>query len=72
MGFGDQLVPTAEAVKQQWGAGEWKGQHTKHLADFLVGTLPPNLDHSWPAHGDMTEPFKLRPPGPAGDGKTED
>ena len=44
MGFGDQLVPTKEAVKQQWGAGEWRGRHTQHLADFLVSALPVNLD----------------------------
>eukprot|EP00961_Rhodomonas_salina_P182381 2462036-Rhodomonas_salina.1 len=24
LGFGDQLVPIPEAVKQQWGAGGWK------------------------------------------------
>jgi len=73
MGFGDQLVPTREAIKQQWGAGEWKGQHTQHLADFLVSALPVNLDGQLRLHKAYgSEPFKVRPVGPAGDGKTED
>ena len=73
MGFGDQLVPTDEAVKQQWGAGEWKGEHTQHLADFLISALPVNLDGQFKLRkAYATLPFKVRPPGPAGDGKTED
>lgn len=73
MGFGDQLVPTNEAIKQQWGAGEWKGRHTQHLADFLVSALPVNLDGQLKLHkAYATLPFKVRPVGAAGDGKTED
>ena len=70
-----QLVPKDEAIKQQWGAGEWKGRHTQHLADFLVSALPVNLDGQLKLHNEGvtgTLPFKVRPVGPAGDGKTED
>mmetsp|Transcript_64854 Transcript_64854/g.155017 ORF Transcript_64854/g.155017 Transcript_64854/m.155017 type:complete len:216 (-) Transcript_64854:2-649(-) len=37
MGFGDQQVPLDQAALQVWGGGKWVGQHTQHLADFLVG-----------------------------------
>jgi hypothetical protein len=45
------------------------------LADFLVSALPVNLDGQLKLHNDGvtgTLPFKVRPVGPAGDGKTED
>jgi len=45
----------------------------QHLADFLVSALPVNLDGQLKLHKAYeTLPFKVRPVGPAGDGKTED
>ena len=54
---------------------QWKGRHTQHLADFLVSALPVNLDGQLKLHNKGvtgTLPFKVRPVGPAGDGKKED
>jgi len=66
LGFGDQLVPLPEAIKQQWGAGGWPGKHTHHLADFVVAVNPSGDPHALGTH-----PFKVREM-PYGDGKTDD
>ncbi|EKX43599.1 hypothetical protein GUITHDRAFT_110402 [Guillardia theta CCMP2712] len=67
LGFGDQLVPLHEAIKEQWGAGHWQGMHTQHLADFLVSVNPTGDPKAFGTH-----PFKVRSVEEGGDGKTQD
>ena len=72
LGFGDQRVPLEQAALQPWGGGGWKGQHTQHLADFLVASNPTGDPAAFAAGPGARRPFEVRPKGPYGDGKTED